>query len=751
MDEDAGGRRGGVRERAQQAWAAVTAALDGPGATWPRRVVAALVVCVALLGALLVVPPAGLAGPALLLAPVPPGLADADGIPEASVLTDAEGRPFARLYDQYRRPVDGAEIAEPLKAAVLAIEDRRFLDHDGVDVPGVLRAMVDNTLRSGNPFSGQGASTITMQYVKNLRLYTAADADEEQAATAATLARKVLDVRAALAVEQELPKPEILERYLNTVYFGNGAYGIAAAARTYFDTEPAHLTLAQSALLAGMIRAPGRFDPLDRPEAATARRDLVLAAMVETGAATPEQAAAARTEPLGVVQPLRQAAPGCEGADPGTGFFCRYVLDVLARNGLNLATLRTGGYTIRTTLDRAASDAATRAATEQAPPAESPGVANAVAVVEPGDARRVRALAANHVLGPDAEAGQTAYALPTAPVPFGAGSTFKVFTAAAAMERGIGLRDQLPAPERYTSREFRNGGEPYTVTGANGAPPTVSLQDALALSPNTAFVALLDEIGSVDPVVEMARRLGMRESLSVPAGPGSDKTMGEAVSAEERASFTLGPVPAMPLELANVAATIASRGRWCPPTAVESVTDAAGGPVPIERAPCEQAVPEGLADTLAVGMSQSAQRGTAAAAARAEGWTRPVLAKTGTTQDSLSAGFLAATPQLAGAVVTWADASPPRPVCGSGPPRLCNSGSLSGGGTPARTWFAAMEPLHEGLDVVALPRPDPRYLGAPPPPPPPPPAEDRGDESDSGDSGDESDEGSDDGGEDEDS
>lgn len=286
-------------------------------------------------------------------------------------------------------------------------------------------------------------------------------------------------------------------------------------------------------------------------------------------------------------------------------------------------------------------------------------------------------------------------ALPTQPVPFGAGSIFKIFTAAAALDRGlVDLDSRLPAPGRYTSRVFTDGGRPYTVTGNSGAPPTVTLKQALALSPNTTFVALLDRIGSVDPVVDLARRLGLRRSLDLPAGGG--RTVGEAVRAEQRASFTLGPVPVIPLELANVVATIADHGRWCPPTAVDSVTDRNGRPVPLAGPACEQAVPAGLADTLAEGLSGDTVYGTAARAADAAGWDRPVIGKTGTTQENRSAGFVGATGEVAAAVMTWSDGPDPRPICTGDPPRLCSRGTLFGGTIPAATWFATVGALVDG-------------------------------------------------------
>jgi membrane peptidoglycan carboxypeptidase len=664
----------------------------------------------ALLGSVLAIPAAGLS--ATVLARLPePGVAgplpDASITPLASVVTDAGGAPIARLYSQYRLPAAAGDIPAVVRDAVVAIEDRRFHDHHGVDWRAVTRAAVENLRRGGNPFVGQGASTITMQYVKNYRqLVEANTRSERTAAVADTVDRKVRDMRQAVWLEERMTKREILTRYLNIVYFGHGAYGIGAAARTFFGVAPAELTLPQAALLAGMISSPGRFDPVAEPRAALDRRDLVLDLMTTTGAVTATEAAGARQGGLGVLDPLREAEDGCVAARTGTGFFCRYLLEYLDRAGLAAEDLRRGGYTITSTLDLRVTDAARRAAVEQVPP--EAGIANAVAVVQPGlERHRVLALAANRELGPDAAAGQSAFLLPSAPVPFGAGSIYKIFTAAAAMERGLGIRAELPAPQTYTSRVFGDDGEPYEVSGDSGTGERVTLQEALALSPNTTFVALLDRLGSVDPVVEMAQRLGLRRSLAEPATGG--RTVGEAVRAEQRASFTLGPVPTSPLELANVAATLVSDGVWCPPAPVDAVVDRRGQPVAPAEPACEQAVPTGLADTLAVALGEDTTFGTGAEAADAAGWDRPMIGKTGTTQEHLSAGFLGATPQLAAAVMTWSDGSPPRPVCAD-PPRLCAEGTLFGGTVPAATWFAAMGPVHAGRPVAPLPQPDPDHL-----------------------------------------
>lgn len=180
---------------------------------------------------------------------------------------------------------------------------------------------------------------------------------------------------------------------------------------------------------------------------------------------------------------------------------------------------------------------------------------------------------------------------------------------------------------------------------------------------------------------------------------------------EKRGSYTLGAEPTSPLDLANVGATLMSGGKWCPPTPIDAILDRNGRPVPVAEPACEQAVPEGLANSLAVGLSKDDQPGgTSFAAAQAARWNRPLLGKTGTTQNNRSAGFLGATPQYSGAVLVWPDGSHPAPICDTTPPRLCSNGDIFGGKVPARTWFDAMVPLHEGLPVLPLPPTEPRYM-----------------------------------------
>jgi membrane peptidoglycan carboxypeptidase len=632
-------------------------------------------------------------------------------VPMVTTITDKDGAPIAYVFDQNRFNTPPKAIADTMKAAIIAIEDRRFFEHNGVDWRGTARALMTNLSASGSALEGQGASTLTMQYIKNYMLYAVAQNDAERAAAVeSTPARKLREVRVALQLEKQLSKDEILGRYLNIVFFGHNAYGVASAARTYFNTTPDRLTIPQAALLAGMVRSTSEYDPLVHPEQALARRNVVIDEMANVGSITPAQADAAKSEPLGIQRPLTGLTNGCVGAGPADGFYCQYTLDYLAKTGFPEDKLKRGGYLIRTNLDRRASDIAKRAVVAEVP-TQTPGIANAMAIVEPGkDRHAVRALVANRDYGLDADAGQTSYALPSLVQGFGAGSIYKIFTSAALLERGMGIMNPVPVMDAYTSRVFRDNGGPYTVTNAgkyrNGS---VSLQTALAISPNTTFVALEDRIGKIDPVVDMAYRLGMRQSLNAKDAQG--RTIADAVKKEKRGSYTLGAEPTSPLDLANVGATLMSGGKWCPPTPIDAILDRNGKPVPVAEPPCEQVVPDGLANTLAVGLSKDDQPGgTAFAAAQAAHWNRPILGKTGTTQNNRSAGFVGATPQYAGAVLVWPDGTRPAPICDTDPPRLCSDGNIFGGKVPARTWFDAMGPLHEGLPVMPLPPTEPRYM-----------------------------------------
>ncbi len=639
-----------------------------------------------------------------------PAELQAGNAPAVTTVTDSTGKPIAYLYGQFRIPVPAAQISPAMKAAIVAIEDRRFFRHGGVDPVGTLRALVNDAGGGAR----QGGSTLTQQYVKNYELYVAAKTDaERQAAVASSIARKVREAELSVQLDHELSKDEILARYLNLVYFGNGAYGVGAAARTYFNTTGAALTVPQAALLAGMVQGPSQYDPVQRPDAAKARRDVVIEQLRQQGAISDADAVAATAAPLGVVPHPGAPAEGCTAAGDA-GYFCAYVRQYLDQAGLSPQQVMSGGYTVRTTLDPQALSVAKKAVDGQVPP-NQPHVADVLAFVTPGaNAHQVTAMVANRTYGN--ARGQSSYGLPYRPENLGAGSVYKIFTAATALEEGVaGIDSQIDVPPSgYLSPIYKDAsGHPIPVRNAEQSlAPQLSLTDALAQSPNTAFVKLEESTG-VPPIVDMALRLGMT-SLDGPVGNSPDApSIADRVKAEKQASFTLGVTPTSALELANVGATLASHGTWCPPTPILSVTDQNGAPVPLKQAACTRAVDPGLADTLLNGLSKDVDPGgTGAAGAAAAGWNRPIAAKTGTTQNSESGAFVGIIPQLSGASIVFDDSSSPRPICNGTPPRSCSNGTLFGGDTPARTFFQAAKGVLAGAPVLPLPPPDPRYLDA---------------------------------------
>ncbi|MGE0298524.1 transglycosylase domain-containing protein [Pseudonocardia sp.] len=631
-------------------------------------------------------------------------------LPQASIITDNQGRLIASLFDQNRTWTPGDQISPAMKAAMVAVEDRRFYQHQGVDWAGTMRALIANSA-SGDVV--QGASTISQQYVKNYLLYVAAQTDAERLkATEQTPARKLKEARIALQMERSLSKDEILTRYLNVVFWGNNAYGIKAAASTYFNTTPDKLTVPQAALLAGMVRSTSAFDPVAKEGPARERRNLVISQMRDQQMITEAQAAEAMRAPLGVVNPLNFQPNGCIGARDA-GFFCKYVVEYLNERGISTEKINRGGYTIRTTLD-ADVLAKMKASLDAEVPPTQPHVANVMSVVEPGtDRHRVLGMASSRTFGLDAAEQETSYGLPYEPVNLGSGSVFKIFTAATVLEKGLGIDTMIPVPPSgYASPVYRDAaGKPIPVRNAGDYAQYLSITDALAQSPNTAFVKLIERTG-VNDVVDMAVRLGMRQLLTQQVPRTGGRNYAEVIKAQQQASFTLGVNPTSVLELANVGATLASGGTWCPPSPIESITDADGQVVPLTETPCEQVVAPGLANTLLHGLSKDdLPGGTAARAAGQVGWKRPMAGKTGTTQNHKSAAFFGVVPEMAGAVITFDNSSSPRPLCDSGgAPFACGRGNIFGGKTPAETWFGAMTPILEGKPVTQLPPADPRYI-----------------------------------------
>jgi membrane peptidoglycan carboxypeptidase len=641
-------------------------------------------------------------------------------VPQVSTLVDAAGNPIAWLYSQRRFEVPTEQIANTMKLAIVSIEDKRFAEHNGVDWQGTLTGL--SGYLSGNRET-RGGSTIEQQLVKNYQLLVTAQSDaERRAAVAVTPARKLREIRTALTIDKALSKPEILTRYLNLVYFGNGAFGVQDAAQTYFGIDASQLNWQQAALLAGMVQSTSSLDPYTNPDAALQRRNVVLDTMIENLPAQAAAFAAAKAQPLGVLPSPKVLPGGCIAAHEN-GFFCDYVLEYLANAGISREQVARGGYLIRTTLDPKV-QASVKSAIDGLASPTLDGVASVMNVIKPGkDAHRVIAMASNRAYGLNGDAQETVQQLPFSLVGDGAGSIFKIFTTAAALDMGMGISAQLPVPAFFQAKGLGSSDTPgcpkdtWCVKNAGNYRGSMNVTDALATSPNTAFAKLIQQVG-VPRAVDMAVRLGLR-SYALPGtarayDPTSNESLADFIKRQNTGSFTLGPYQLDALELANVAATLASGGMWCPPTPIDKIFDRHGNEVTLDSQPCDQAVPEGLANTFANALSKDSQSpGTAAGAASSVGWTLPMSGKTGTTESHRSSAFVGFTNQYAAANYIFADTGDPAGIC-SFPLRECGSGDLYGGNEPARTWFEAMKPIATDFGEVHLPPTDPLYVdGAP--------------------------------------
>ncbi|MEU8219374.1 transglycosylase domain-containing protein [Micromonospora taraxaci] len=569
------------------------------------------------------------------------------------------------FYQEDRVDVPLHEVAPVMRQAIIAAEDVRFYQHSGVDLRGVVRAFTVNK-RDGR--TRQGASTLTMQYVRNVlssdpRLTEA----QRVAATEVTTVRKLQEMRYALALERELDKEEILTRYLNIAYFGAGAYGIAAASKRYFSRSPADLTLAQAALLAGLVRSPDSDDPINGDaDSALERRTYVLERLVESGQVPVDVAAAARAEPL-QLQPS-ETPNDCTGV-PEThndwGFFCDWFTRWWSSQAAFGAsaderqrTLRRGGFSIVSSLDPAVQ----KATTEQVLKIYRPTDAEAVptAVVQPGTGR-VLAMSVNRAYSvQDNPVGQknrpnTVNQLVAgggAIEGYQGGSTFKLFTMLAALESGLPLSTEFVAPTQLLTR--------FPVTGqascdgrwcpANASPSSMdgprTMWSAFGRSVNTYFAWLTEKVGA-DRVVEMAERLGIVLRAD------SDANLAR-YGAKNWGPFTLGVAATTPLDLATAYATVAAEGTWCAPLPVVSITDSGGRPVDAAKPDCRQVLDADVARAATdasrcpVGDQSMYGRCDGATAPRLRAQVgRPVAGKTGSSERYETETVVAFTPQLA--------------------------------------------------------------------------------------------------------
>lgn len=619
---------------------------------------------------------------------MPVEIPDITGIPGRTQLVDRNGEKFAEFSTTNRVSIERDQIPRVMVNAIVAVEDANFFEHSGVDVQAVARAMLSNA--GGNDL--QGGSTITQQWVKNVLANTAIEEEDIAAATEQTWARKLREAKLAIMANQEFTKDEILTSYLNTVYFGDQAYGLYAAAQRYYSVAPKDLNLNQAATLAGLVQAPSALEPTSDRKAAKQRRNEVLGRMLAEGYIDKKRYKEAVSRPLRLN--VAQPETGCAYSD--FPHYCSYVRDFMLTDPAFGATpeerqlkFDRGGLVVRTALDPAVQRAAIEAMRSRV--GEDGEVAAAGAVMKPGTPEVV-AIATNRRFGRGDYETEIVYAnTPIAPL----GSNFKPFVLAAALETGFPQSTRFDTPSGYYPAGMwaPNGGFRNANLRNNGY---LDARGALRGSVNTWFIKLIERIG-VQPVVEFVQRLGI---TTLP-------TKGEGRITEKDATLALGTYDANPLQVVSGYSTFIAGGRTCEPSPVLSVAYKDGAKRRIATAKrCYNGTTAAVADTVANMLTAPFEGGGTAASLRLDDG-RPAGGKTGTTDNSSATWFSGFTPQYA--MTVWVG----DPRGGFAYP-LRNRyiggryySSVYGATIAGPIWQEVMNKIHKGLPVKKMPAVDP--------------------------------------------
>ena len=567
---------------------------------------------------------------------------------QISTLLASDGTEITKFYAENRIVVPLSQISVNMQNAIVAVEDQRFYQHQGVDPTGMVRALVSNNAGG----SRQGASTLTQQYVRNTLIETGLRNDDHKIirdATESTVARKLREMKFALSLEQKYSKQQILEGYLNIAAFSPSTYGVEASSLHYFNKHAKDLTVAEAALLAGTTNAPSAYDPKSQPELAKNRRDWVLAKMLEEKFITKQQYDEAVNSEIKL--DIQDSPAGC-GAAGSYAYFCTYVVNEILGSenfGPNVAARRQlltrGGLKITTTLNLERQSAADSVIQARTPIGGSDGANSTIVSIEPGTGR-IQALAQNTnyedsqlVFAADAKHG--GIELPDGNVGFQPGSTFKAIILAEWLKTGHTPYQMLnaSAPKNYGPNTFTVSCDPdraagswpvNNVAGTNAGMMTV--REATKQSINTGFT-------------EMLRDLDVCEVTKLAASMGITKADGSQLDPDP--SIALGSTPVPPLSMANAYATFASGGKYCKPIAIDQILDASGTSMAVPSADCTQAMDQGAADETAKTLRATSEPGGTAKDAV---FGRPIAGKTGTTDEAENTWFVGFTPQLSTAV-----------------------------------------------------------------------------------------------------
>lgn len=570
---------------------------------------------------------------------------------QATIIQYSNGVEIGRLGAQNRTVVPLAKIPLTVRQAVLAAEDRNFYSEHAFSVTGILRAVVNN-LRGG---ALQGGSTITQQYAKTAFLTPDRN-----------IRRKVKELVIAIKLELQLSKDQILENYLNTIYFGRGSYGVETASQQYFNRSVDQLTLAQSAVIASILRSPGYYDP-SYSEANAKRLQLrfgyVINGMVNAKWITKEEAAKA-TFPQ--VSP-RVTSGSLSGPKGHIIALAQKELNAL---GFSDAQLLVGGLIVKTTLEEKAQQAAVDAVNKQTPKKVPDNLHIGLVAIRPGTGEIIALYGGKDYLVRQLSDATQSIAL--------SGSTFKPFALIAALERGIPLTSVWNGD---SPQVFDDLGKPYPVSNyGNEKWGQVSLLKATAHSVNTVFVPVGIEVGP-DKVVEVARRAGIPQSVEMVPTP----------------SVVLGVASPHVIDVAAAYATFASQGVYAKPFLVSQVQGSNKGVLYQARIQGQEVFSKDVMADLTYALSAVVRNGTGTYGTAGLG--RPAAGKTGTSEQNASAWFSGYTPQLAASVAFFRD-NASQTLNGIG-----GLNSVTGGTFPAKVWTAFMKGALAGQKKLSFPPP----------------------------------------------
>jgi membrane peptidoglycan carboxypeptidase len=637
--------------------------------------------------------------------------------PEPTTLYASDGKTvIARLFTQDRQPVSLSQIPKQLQEALVATEDRRFYSHHGVDMRGLLRSAVSTG--SGDT---QGGSTLTMQYVKQIRYYSAGkDIKKQQAAVDQNLNRKIEDAKCAIYLEntKHESKDTILDNYLNIAFFGENSYSVESAAETYFNKSASKLTLPESALLVGLLRAPSEYDPFVHPEAAKKRRNQVLQNLVDVGKLS--QASADKLKPTPIKLATTKAPvvrEGCANASStikNVAFFCDYVVNWLeGTGGISDTELTTGGLNIITTLDASLQNSMQQHLWATIP-ATSP-MTSVLPAVDPKTGN-VLAMATSKKYGTKTSTKDVTHTVLPVFTEYSAqgASTYKLFPMLTALSTGVPSTWPLKTPPASQGYRPSNCTTDAVVTNADADEAysaNETLASALAKSSNTYFVGLADQLLGcyLQPVIDMAAKLGMK-SLAQPSGDGDLTVAQTIVNYQRPGELVLGDVGTSPLELAGAYAAIANSGKFNAPAPIISISESDGHSVPVKRSPGVQVVSPQVA-LQAVQLLAGDTKYPGTSASQFQSWysqnSSIVAGKTGTsvavvngkdTEQNASLWFVGMTPNLVAASALINFDHPNAPAAGL--PNIADPGTNAFGAYASGVWLSAISPSLAGKQWI---------------------------------------------------